>query len=98
MKQYIRLINQIFPDLFFWKKRQIQIKTIAITAAFFLFMQMHANAQNSTLTGHVADSASKPLSGVTVSTDKSKKFATTDTTVIFLFRSLLLIKILCSLM
>ncbi|HEX5153434.1 MAG TPA: SusC/RagA family TonB-linked outer membrane protein [Parafilimonas sp.] len=78
MKQYIRLINEIFLHLYPGKRRRIQLKPIAITAAFFLFMQMHVHAQNSTLTGHVTDSASKPLPGVTVSTDKSKKLTTTD--------------------
>lgn len=39
---------------------------------------MQASAQSKTITGHVADSASKPLAGVTVSTDKSKKLAVTD--------------------
>ncbi|MFT4155633.1 TonB-dependent receptor plug domain-containing protein, partial [Parafilimonas sp.] len=47
-------------------------------AAFFAFLHVQAVAQTTTVTGRVTDTASKPLAGVTVSSDKSKKFASTN--------------------
>lgn len=49
-----------------------------LVIVFLLLGSLRGNAQNKTLTGHVTDSASKAMAGVTVSTDKSKKIALTD--------------------
>ncbi|MGN6353544.1 MAG: SusC/RagA family TonB-linked outer membrane protein [Parafilimonas sp.] len=78
MKQYLRLRNQSFYYLNFPGSKLA--KTIAVTLLVFVFalMQTQAKAQNTVITGHVTDSTAKALPGVTVSTDKSKKFATTD--------------------
>lgn len=78
MKQQLRLRNiaSYCPNI---PKNKLA-KTLALTllAAFLMLIQTQANAQNTIITGRVTDSASKPLPGVTVSTDKSKKFASTD--------------------
>ena len=78
MKQFLRLSIQSSSYLNILKNNLAKTLAIIMLAASFTLIQTQANAQTSTLTGHVADSTTKPLAGVTVSTDKSKKFATTD--------------------
>ncbi len=51
---------------------------VTMLALFFTLIQVHVYAQNKVITGHVADSTSKNMAGVTIATDKSKKIALTD--------------------
>jgi TonB-linked SusC/RagA family outer membrane protein len=75
MKYCLPLIAKNFLRLHIRKNVLFKPLAISMLAAFFT-VQVHA--QNKTITGHVSDSASKNLSGVTVTTDKSKKMAVTD--------------------
>jgi TonB-linked SusC/RagA family outer membrane protein len=55
-------------------------KMLAATmlATFFSLIHVQVYAQTKTITGHIADSSTKSMAGVTVSSDKSKKIALSD--------------------
>src|ERR1700710_756352 len=70
MKHCLQLIFLCVTGFRTSKKNQRKLITAA--TVFFLLINVHADAQK-TLTGHIVDSLAKPLSGVTVSANKSKK-------------------------
>ena len=78
MKYCLPLVTQFFLRLHNSKSKLIKASAGTMLIALFSFMNVQGYAQNKTVTGHVADSTAKGLPGVTVSTDKSKKLATTD--------------------
>jgi len=77
MKQRLLLFTQFFLRLSI-NKRMTKIPVLTAIIGLLTIMHLSSFAQNTTLTGHITDSASKAVSGVTVSTDKSKKMAATD--------------------
>lgn len=77
MKYCLLLITQFFLRPFI-NKRIIKIPVLSAMIGLFTIMHLSSFAQNTTLTGHITDSASKAVAGVTVTTDKSKKMAATD--------------------
>jgi TonB-linked SusC/RagA family outer membrane protein len=77
MKYRLLLITQFFLRLSI-SKRIIKIPVLTAVIALLSIMHVSSFAQNTIITGHITDSASKALPGVTVTTDKSKKMAATD--------------------
>ena len=77
MKYCLPFITHLLPR-FISKAQLLKRPAIAMLVTIFACMHVQSYAQNKVLTGHVADSSARALPGVTISTDKSKKFATTD--------------------
>lgn len=77
MKYRLRLIIQFLHSRY-TSKKLVKIPVVIMLVTALAFIHSQTSAQTKTITGHVTDSASKALPGVTVSADKSKKFATTD--------------------
>ena len=77
-----RVVNQEFSSRRRW---QWPPKTLCFLLIFFL--PFLGRAQDASVTGSVADSASKPLGGVTVSTDASKRSVLTDGNGLFIIKT-----------
>ncbi len=78
MKFCLQQKPHIFFSSFFCRSLRNKMTLLFILTLSFIFLHEGSYTQNNTIIGKVVDSTSKPLAGVTVSTDKSKRNTITN--------------------